>query len=73
MKAPQKITGEELKRTIKRLGMTQGDFAELFGLGYRTVNGWVREEQAVPLAVIVALRLMERYDLAPADISEING
>lgn len=35
-----RMTGEQFKRALKRLGWTQGQTAKKWDLAIRTVNGW---------------------------------
>lgn len=37
------MTGEQLKKLMKRLNMSRNQFAQLIGFSYRTVASWERE------------------------------
>ena len=42
------MTDYDLKREIRKLGMTQKEFAQITGLSQNAVSQWVRGERPIP-------------------------
>jgi DNA-binding transcriptional regulator YiaG len=53
------MTGTEFKSTLKRLKLTQGQFAERFGRNKSTVSDWVQGHAPVPTWVAEILKELE--------------
>jgi hypothetical protein len=67
-KEPVAITGDEFKRTIKRLGLSIRGAGDFLGLSEATVFRIARGDYAVPLAGAKLLRLMIKLKLTPEDV-----
>jgi transcriptional regulator with XRE-family HTH domain len=55
------------REAIKRLGLSQGQAATLFGVDARTGRRWALGEKPVPRAVALCLLLMVSYDVSPVE------
>lgn len=64
------MTGEELRRIRKRLGLTQVALAERLGVAPNSVARWERDE--VPIREVVA-RLVRLLAKVPAQTSGKRG
>jgi DNA-binding transcriptional regulator YiaG len=53
--------GESLSRRLKRLGMTQSDFADICQVTPKTVSNWVRGKTDVNPMAWVLLEILEDY------------
>lgn len=62
------MTADEYRDALARLDLSQVGAAKLFGVNDRTSRRWARAEQEIPRAVAIALRLMIRFDVKPADL-----
>lgn len=59
------------REAIKRLGLSQGQAAELFGVDARTSRRWALGEKPVPRAVALCLLLMVSYDVPVAEAAAL--
>lgn len=61
------------REAIKRLGLSQGQAASLFGVDARTSRRWALGEKPVPHAVALCLLLMVSYDVPVAEAIALIG
>jgi len=52
------VTGDEVRRVRKALGMTQRTFAEAVGVARNTVARWERDELTVGSTAAILIRLL---------------
>lgn len=62
------MTGEQYKRAIKALGLSQERAGTWLGVNTRTSQGWAIGERPVPEPVAKLLRLMLRLKLTPDEV-----
>lgn len=63
------MTPEELKATLRELGLSQVEFSRLLGHGARTGQYWANE--SVPPSVATLARLLRRKPELVDDVREI--
>jgi hypothetical protein len=68
-----KETDQQLRETLKTLGMRQLDAAHLFDVKRRTVSGWVNGRAAVPRGVQTSLAVMVRRKLDRWEVEEFSA
>lgn len=54
------MTGEEVRRIRKRLGLTQAEFAETVGVATNSVARWERGELGIRESAARLMRLLEK-------------
>lgn len=62
------MTGDELRATIKRLGLSQVDAAKFLGYDDSTVRRWIRNKHPIPPVVEMLLMVMVRHYLTPDNV-----
>lgn len=58
-RAPDTMDGPQFRESLRRIGMSQRDFAEWIGVDERSVGRWANDRQAIPkwVRVIIGLRM----------------
>lgn len=56
---PKKVTGEEIKRCRKNLGLSQADFAELANVSKKTVERWEYSHAPVAGPIVTLIRILQ--------------
>jgi hypothetical protein len=62
------MNGDELKVTLKRLGLSQVGAARFLGHDGSTVRRWIAGKFPIPHTVEMLLRVMVRYRLTPDSV-----
>ena len=62
----------DLKAELKRLGMTQKEFADIANIHHNTVSQWIRGEREMPKWVPVFLKLYEKSEALDKIVEEIK-
>jgi DNA-binding transcriptional regulator YiaG len=62
------MNGEEFRATIKKVGMTQVEAAEFFGVNESSCRRWISGKYPIPKPVAVLLRMMDRKGLTPENV-----
>lgn len=55
------MTGADVKRIRKKLGLTQLEAGRIFGVGDAGFSRFEREHREVPLSLKIALRLLDKF------------
>lgn len=65
------MNGEEYRKAIERLDLTQVEAARFLGVDDTTSRRWVADKSPVPRATVMLLRLMIRYRLSPDHVQTL--
>lgn len=60
MPKPKPITAKELEAIRERLGLTQAELAEQFGVTLRTYSRWASGNATIPLVVSLAAKYLAK-------------
>lgn len=63
------MTPMQLRAAFAKLGLTQGEAAELLGSNARTVRRWLAGECGIPAAISILLRLTLKRKICIGDIA----
>ena len=61
----------DFRAALARHGLAEAEFAHMIGDKLRTVRQWGSGSRPVPVAVVLAFRLMEDVGLLPEDAVEL--
>lgn len=67
------MTGPELKAALRRIGMSQREFAQRIAYRQETVSRYVRGHDEIPAVVRVAVEGLLNGPVIPRGISSTNG
>jgi hypothetical protein len=66
------MTGEQYKKAIAKLGMTQIGSAKFFGVNDTTCRRWISGKHSIPDSVAMTLMLMLENGISPADLPQVK-
>lgn len=66
------MTGDQCRRAILRVGMTQVAAAKFLGVDDSTVRRWLTDKLTVPTAVALLLSVMARLHLSADDVMQMS-
>lgn len=64
---------DRYRALTETLGFSQRGAARFLDVGDRISRRWANDEADVPLAVIMVLELMVKFDLRPNDVNAMAG
>jgi DNA-binding transcriptional regulator YiaG len=72
-KVNEPMRPQDMLDILKRLGITQTEFAEIIDYSQRSVNNWMTNRLNTPQIIALLLTLAERHGLTGDDIRRAAG